>query len=728
MQRYNAFFKNPLLLLLCNLSISMGIALYLHSFGVAPKNIFPANLLPRECSSGSILPLLSRFKSIAMKPTRPLKETSLRVLESRMKRAVRPKDRLWAMIRLAERLAGYGVIQTERAILLYMESEHLAQSIGDKRGIASAIRGAGYCQLIFFNPSAALRSFERALPIAEETGFAECEVLVLRDMGNVYRTQSRQDLALETLAKCAELAELIGNTRVQASALEQIGTTLKDLGRYQESLEYYTKSLAFFERIGSTSTGAAPIQRATTTPPRPSPFAKGRGTSLQNDRAGILLSMSDTLRHLGKYTEALSVLDRSCELRPDDANKGMCLNNRGIIYSEIGDYPNALSSFFASAKLMDLTGNTLGLANAYVNIMSVYLQLRNAEQGKDFGDKAFAIFEKIGDKHSQAAMFGVLGEYALHRGEKARSRRLLKQCLALSREIGSKDYEAEALAVLAKLEIDCGMFITGEKLYRKALAVATEIGDRDRIVTVLLGLGGLFNTLGQPEQALPLLERAIIVAEEIHARHHEQAAHQMLAETLEAKGDWARATHHLKLAFHIKEEILGTKKQKAITELQLQSDIEKSEAENVLLKKGIEYKSQEIELITMALAEKMELLRSARRQIKKIIKLLSNDKRLEFVEFLSEIERDYIPKGTRILSNEFQLLHRDILQKLSDRYPTFTFSERKICALLHEGLSTKQISLLLKLSPHTIEMSRFGIRKKMKLTRAMNLSAVLARM
>ena len=658
------------------------------------------------------------------KPTHPAKEVTLSVLESRLKRAIRPKDRLWAIVRLAEGLLGREAMHTKRALVLFTEAEHLAENIGDRRALATAIRGAGRCYLDLYNFGAALESFDRALPIAEQTGYAECEVTILRDMGYAYVRQSRHDLALKTLQKCTELAELIGNTQVQASALNRMGTTFTDLGRYHEALECHTKSLALFEHTGQP-----------------------------HDQATTLQNLSNALQPLGRYAEAFSALDQAMQLcQAGSRDKGLCQGSIGVIYSEIGDYPNALSSFFASAKILERVGDKLNLARLYVNLVETHRLSGNTEGMKDFGGKALALFEEIGDKRGQAATFGNLGKHYLDRGQKDEAKQLLKRCLALSRETGSKDFETEALTKLAEMEVNFGKFTAAEKLYQNALTIANMSGDRNGTVAALLGLGSLFNKRGEYNQALSFLGRAIEIAREIHLRHHEQEAHQMLAEALETNGDLKRALAHSKLASSIKEEILGTEKQKAIMELQIRSDIEKSEQEKVLLKKEIEIKSQEIERMAMRIMEKTELVRCVSRHIKEIVRQCGMEKRSEFDELLAEITGEITNYELQITndssdndlqgpkspirnsqfvirnSSEFPLVYRDNLRKFSERYPTLTMTERKICVLLADGLSTKEMSLLLKVEPHTIEWHRRHIRKKMKLKRGASLTTVLASM
>jgi DNA-binding CsgD family transcriptional regulator len=146
--------------------------------------------------------------------------------------------------------------------------------------------------------------------------------------------------------------------------------------------------------------------------------------------------------------------------------------------------------------------------------------------------------------------------------------------------------------------------------------------------------------------------------------------------------------------------------------------------------KESERKSQEIERKTMELAGKSEAIRSISRRIREIVRSRCEENVAphafcEFDQLLLEIERNHISATTkRMFPREFQLVHNDILQKLSVDYPTLTLTERKICLLLREGLSIKEMALMLKVSTRAIEKHRYGIRKKMGLKPRTRLTTV----
>ena len=176
--------------------------------------------------------------------------------------------------------------------------------------------------------------------------------------------------------------------------------------------------------------------------------------------------------------------------------------------------------------------------------------------------------------------------------------------------------------------------------------------------------------------------------------------------------------------------MLGAEKQKALTALQIRSSIEKAENEKTLLKKETKLKSREIERVVMDLTEKTELIRNASRRIKTIVQPLpakdSHATRSQLEGLLFDLDHSLGEK--RAVPNEFQLVHRNIIHKLSKRYPTLTLTERKVCVLLREGLSTKQIAMTLKISTHTVDRHRAEIRKKMKVERKTSLTTMLAGM
>lgn len=84
--------------------------------------------------------------------------------------------------------------------------------------------------------------------------------------------------------------------------------------------------------------------------------------------------------------------------------------------------------------------------------------------------------------------------------------------------------------------------------------------------------------------------------------------------------------------------------------------------------------------------------------------------------------------GRRMLELQHQVdAHdREFLRLLSSRYPTLTPAELRVCSLLRDNLSTKEMAQILKVSERNIESHRYAVRRKLDLPRGIQLPTFLA--
>lgn len=61
------------------------------------------------------------------------------------------------------------------------------------------------------------------------------------------------------------------------------------------------------------------------------------------------------------------------------------------------------------------------------------------------------------------------------------------------------------------------------------------------------------------------------------------------------------------------------------------------------------------------------------------------------------------------------------LTRLADSFPELTLGDKKLCAYLKMGLSSKEIAPLMNLTFRSVEMTRYRLRKKLRLSRDQNL-------
>ena len=79
-------------------------------------------------------------------------------------------------------------------------------------------------------------------------------------------------------------------------------------------------------------------------------------------------------------------------------------------------------------------------------------------------------------------------------------------------------------------------------------------------------------------------------------------------------------------------------------------------------------------------------------------------------------------------ARNFDVVYENYLKRLVEQFPQLSVNDQRLCAYLKMGLSSKEIAPLLSMSYRSVEMSRYRLRKKMDLSREVNLVDFLQRL
>jgi DNA-binding CsgD family transcriptional regulator len=159
-----------------------------------------------------------------------------------------------------------------------------------------------------------------------------------------------------------------------------------------------------------------------------------------------------------------------------------------------------------------------------------------------------------------------------------------------------------------------------------------------------------------------------------------------------------------------------------------QLEMEKSEKEimklkNEKLEAEIEHKNTELASTAMHLVQKGELLGNIREELTRMKKSVNGDGSAdEFKKMLRILgEENKMDKDWEQFAIHFDKVHSDFLQILKGAYPQLSAHELKLCAYLRMNLSSKEIAQLESISVRGVEISRYRLRKKLRIPTEMNL-------
>ena len=167
-----------------------------------------------------------------------------------------------------------------------------------------------------------------------------------------------------------------------------------------------------------------------------------------------------------------------------------------------------------------------------------------------------------------------------------------------------------------------------------------------------------------------------------------------------------------------REDLLEkAKKESELKELESSQQIIK--LNNDKLRNDIESKNRELASSTMNMIKKneflstikTELVEGGQKNISKVIKII--DKNLNNSD------------DWKMFQEAFNNADKNFLKKVKDKHSNLTPNDLRLCAYLRLNLSSKEIAPLLNISPRSVEVKRYRLRKKMNLPHDSNLTSYI---
>jgi PAS domain S-box-containing protein len=136
------------------------------------------------------------------------------------------------------------------------------------------------------------------------------------------------------------------------------------------------------------------------------------------------------------------------------------------------------------------------------------------------------------------------------------------------------------------------------------------------------------------------------------------------------------------------------------------------------IKSQLDSKERELVSFLLQLSQKNEIIALVTKQIKKITSANPKNNQQKLVSLLETLEK--VPTTTvdwDMVVLQLENLHPGFLGRLQLKHPNLSPKEKKLCAYLRLGLSSKEISGLQNVTSKSVEVARGRLRKKLKLER-----------
>ena len=144
------------------------------------------------------------------------------------------------------------------------------------------------------------------------------------------------------------------------------------------------------------------------------------------------------------------------------------------------------------------------------------------------------------------------------------------------------------------------------------------------------------------------------------------------------------------------------------------------------LQSQLSAKDRELVSFLMQLSHKNELISKITNQLKKL-KSRNNDNNSTLLQQLLQMLDDQAsnPVDWPMIESQIEKIHPGFFNRLQAKHPSISVKDKKLCAWLRLGLSSREIAGLQNITSKSVEIARIRLRKKLKLSDKIRLANYL---
>ena len=584
--------------------------------------------------------------------------------------------------------------------------------------------------------SKAAKYAKQAAEMANQTGekpliakAAKQLAAVQFDSGEFIQAESlAQDAILKI--KAAEYPDQIFDL---AKTTNLIGLCEMEFGNYKKAESYYREAASLYANIQ---------------------HLRGQASALHN--IGVVNYYQSKLDSCMKYY--FLALKFSEQAKTEDLSV-LITNNIGLLYSKFQDYEKAIEYQKKAIPFYEQRGDSANLAPVYAGIGTVFYNWGKMDSSQMYHEKALQLFRKTGDLRGSSQELLNLTQIFLFRKQCLLASKYSTEAMEIQQKIGHTYGLALSYRNQAQIEDCLGNLDAAKVYFEKSIESARSIKANWLISDIYMSYAYFWESHKNYEKAYNYFQLHSQMKDTIFSEQKTEALLNLQTqyETEQKEKDliiknsqiekleyekqltriaglavlmilafgagWAysvfqkRQLQH-KIALEIAEktrELAESKQKQSETEL----EFTKIQQEKVLAE--LEFKKKELTQFALHINLQNEFLESLHAKIRQFE---NQEIRTIEKELSSQIN---LEKQRETFETNIDLINSDFYQKLILQFPQLTESEKKLCAMLRLGLSSKEIASIQNISPKSVDMNRYRLRKKLNIQTEEDLSQFFAK-
>lgn len=534
---------------------------------------------------------------------------------------------------------------------------------------------------------------------------------ILLSIVDMHSSQNNYEKAIQYAKSALIEAENEGNKRDVAQALFIIGDLQETSDQYDKAIENYNESYRNYMEIEDEK-GMADLCYSL------SDIYKKKGfyqRSMERCLEGLSLyeNLKDTLgisriyncmgslyKYQNDLSKSIEYYNKSLELRismNDREGTALVYNNIGVDHALSGNYDLAMDYYRMALDIHIETGSLKNEAIVYGNIASAYMTRGEYEKAYDYIIKSIEINKEVDYKRGIAIQYENLGRYYNLIGDKELAIKNYIIAYNMFNELGRLEYQKDITAVLSEVFANNGDYEKAYRYLQENKSYSDSLFDVEKMKSIA--------TLEQEYLNLRQIEEH---------RLQDQRSRIMLLASVSSL-----------IMLIIIFSLLYSRQRLKLNEQRLK--IQNVELEKKQVEKDLELRQKEITASTLSQARKNEIINDVISKLKASLDNLKDENRPVINDIIQELSDSANPDIWQEFEVRFLQVHADFYDNLMSKYPELTNNEKRLAAFLRLDFSTKEISSITNQSPHSINIARTRLRKKLGIVnKDINLAAFLS--
>ncbi|MFT4758815.1 MAG: tetratricopeptide (TPR) repeat protein [Paraglaciecola sp.] len=448
----------------------------------------------------------------------------------------------------------------------------------------------------------------------------------------------------------------------------------------------------------------------------------------------------------------------------------------GRIKMNLGKYEKAILIYQKALKYAEEVDSIEFQAHAKYCIGNIYQKLYQFNNALTYFDESLAICEKLEKKRWIGILKNGIGAVYLQVNEEEKGVESLLAALTIFEENGMEEATGIPISNLAEQYYDNGQFEIAMQYYQKSLTIAKKYNNQKMQAIGHANFGLVLRQLKQYEESIVSSKTGLAIAEKYQYNKVIADISKDLAETYQKNGDFESSVKYYETFNEISDSLLGHEVKQEVDALQkayekekkekeesakeqeiiqlkqakqisqvinigiisflvfssgflwlffsrnkakrqlIEAELKNKELEKERLEKELNFKAQDLTNFALDISRKNDF---AQRLHDRLEVLMDADPK----EIKEKARKLYFLVANHLKINEdskeFQMnidtVNQDFYNKLNEKFPELTVNERQLCGLIRLNLTTKDIAAIKNISPKSVEMGRYRLRKKMKL-------------